>query len=107
LNEVRFTAIATGWPPQQVTGRCGDALRDALRELAAFPLTCGDLSCGACHIYVPRDLAAVPMGTAESELIDLADAPRRSGSRLACQVRITQFWEDAVVEIATPARRRP
>jgi ferredoxin len=106
VNHVRFTAVAEGWPAESAVAGCGTIARDALRGLAAFPVTCGDLSCGACHIYLPATLAEGDIGREENDLLDLADAPRRRGSRLACQVRIRDQWQGAVVEIATPARPR-
>jgi ferredoxin len=102
--QVSFTVTAAGWPAEMAVGRCGTVARDVLSTLAAFPVTCGDLSCGACHIYLSHELMGGEIGAEESELLDLADAPRRGGSRLACQVRLSEAWRGAAIEIATPAR---
>jgi ferredoxin len=105
LIEISFTVTAAGWAPAVAVGRCEAVARDALSGLPAFPVTCGDLSCGACHIYLPHELIEGAIGAEENELLNFTDAPRRSGSRLACQVHVSESWRGATVEIATPARR--
>ncbi|GAA2592821.1 2Fe-2S iron-sulfur cluster-binding protein [Dactylosporangium fulvum] len=62
----------------------------------------GDAVCGTCHVFIsgiePQQLDA--MSEAEDELLDNAAAPRRSDSRLACQLTVPAAPGPIVVTIA-------
>jgi ferredoxin, 2Fe-2S len=61
----------------------------------------GNLSCATCHVWVraefvaavgePRDL--------EDDLLDLAVDERRAGSRLGCQVALTEDLDGLTVDV--------
>lgn len=50
----------------------------------------GCLSCATCHVYVSDDWLE-RIGAAhgsESDMLDVVEAPRQSGSRLSCQIPV-------------------
>ena len=58
----------------------------------------GSMSCGTCHIWVEdawRDRTGHPSRT-EAEIIELSDN-FRDGSRLACQIKVTDALDGLVV----------
>jgi len=62
---------------------------------------CGGASiCCTCHCYVDPDwLARVPApGVTEREMLDFVWEPRY-GSRLACQIRVTEALDGLAVEV--------
>jgi 2Fe-2S ferredoxin len=61
----------------------------------------GALSCGTCHVYLTAPAAAVlPLPSeAESNMLAVVAAERRSNSRLACQIAITPDLSGSFVEI--------
>lgn len=64
----------------------------------------GNLSCATCHVYVDPawvDRAgAVAPGSMEDELLDEASADRIDGSRLSCQIEVTELLDGLVVHVA-------
>lgn len=61
----------------------------------------GSCSCATCHVVLaPEDLARLPaMGDTEGEMLDFAAGPRTAGSRLGCQVIVTQELSGLRVEV--------
>ena len=66
--------------------------------------TCGGMAlCATCHVQVLAGLDALPSAQdAELDMLDtLPDAD--SDSRLACQIRVDETLEGAIVKIKSPA----
>jgi 2Fe-2S ferredoxin len=61
----------------------------------------GALSCGTCHVYLTTPATAVLPAPSEAEtsMLEVVAAERRSGSRLACQIAITPNLCGLLVEI--------
>jgi 2Fe-2S ferredoxin len=61
----------------------------------------GALSCGTCHVYLtaPTTAALLAPSEAESSMLEVVAAERRSDSRLACQIAITPDLSGLFVEI--------
>jgi len=77
-----------------------EAIRNAgIDELLA--LCGGCCSCATCHVYVddPRDNKLTPMTEDESDLLDCSDH-RQSGSRLSCQLTLTDDLDGLRVTVA-------
>ena len=86
-ESVMETAVKNGVPG--IIGECG-----------------GFLSCASCHVYV-TDEWIDRVGRAEDVddetehvILDDAAAGRRSGSRLSCQVKVTDELDGLVVHVA-------
>ncbi|WP_236792080.1 2Fe-2S iron-sulfur cluster-binding protein [Amycolatopsis sp. GM8] len=76
------TAVRHGVPG--IVGECG-----------------GNASCATCHVYVRDDLLARlgEPGDLEEDLLDLAVTERRTGSRLSCQIELTEELDGLTVDI--------
>jgi 2Fe-2S ferredoxin len=61
----------------------------------------GNASCATCHVWVAEEfLPRLPaVGDMEEDLLDLAVSERREGSRLSCQVPLTDELDGLAVEI--------
>jgi ferredoxin, 2Fe-2S len=61
----------------------------------------GNCSCATCHVYVAEEyLPAVgEPGDMEEDLLDMAVSERRPGSRLACQIRVTEELDGLTVAV--------
>jgi ferredoxin, 2Fe-2S len=61
----------------------------------------GNVSCGTCHVWVAEDYVALVGGPGdlEEDLLDMAVSDRRAGSRLSCQVVMTDDLDGLTVEI--------
>lgn len=61
----------------------------------------GSCMCATCHVYVEEQfLDLLPeMQEEEDEMLEAANAPRQSNSRLGCQVRVTKSMDGLVVRI--------
>ena len=61
----------------------------------------GNCSCATCHVWVSEDFVPVvgEPGDMEEDLLDLAVTERRAGSRLSCQIPVTEDLDGLTVEI--------
>ncbi|MCW1097451.1 MULTISPECIES: 2Fe-2S iron-sulfur cluster-binding protein [Streptomyces] len=61
----------------------------------------GNQSCATCHVWVRDGYTerVGPPGDMEDDLLDLAVADRRAGSRLACQIPVTPELDGLTVDI--------
>jgi ferredoxin, 2Fe-2S len=61
----------------------------------------GNASCGTCHVWVTEDYvdAVGEPNDTEEDMLDLAVSDRRPGSRLSCQIRVTEDLDGLTVEI--------
>ncbi len=61
----------------------------------------GSMSCGTCHVYLDQEtyerLGTPP--TAENDLLDFVNAPRRPTSRLSCQIKVDEHLDGAVISV--------
>ncbi|MHC9293379.1 2Fe-2S iron-sulfur cluster-binding protein [Mycobacterium sp. LTG2003] len=61
----------------------------------------GNCSCATCHVYVDDEFVTA-VGTAgdmEDDLLDLGVADRRVGSRLSCQIQLTEDLDGLTVRV--------
>jgi ferredoxin, 2Fe-2S len=63
----------------------------------------GNASCATCHVYVRDEYLPLvgPPTDLEDDLLDLAVTRRERGSRLSCQVRITEAHDGLTVDLPT------
>lgn len=61
----------------------------------------GSCMCATCHIYVDEQfLDLLPeMEEEENEMLEAANAPRQSNSRLGCQVRVSKAMDGIIVRV--------
>jgi len=89
---------------QSVEARAGDsAMATAMRHgVAGIVAECGGgAMCATCHVYVDDDwIARVgAVGTDEDELLEGVAADRLPGSRLSCQIEITDALDGLVLRL--------
>jgi 2Fe-2S ferredoxin len=61
----------------------------------------GTLACATCHVYVsdgPRE-ALPAVSDDEAEMLDFTASPREPGSRLSCQLEMTDELDGLVVRL--------
>ena len=64
--------------------------------------TCnGSLTCGTCHVFIPETVFSLlpEMDELEEDLVDFAPFERQSGSRLSCQLTITEAMEGLKISV--------
>lgn len=61
----------------------------------------GNTSCATCHVYVRDDCLSLvgEPNDLEDDLLDLAVTERRTGSRLSCQIELTDELDGLTVQI--------
>ena len=81
-DSVMATAVRSGVPG--IIAECG-----------------GNSSCATCHVWVRDEFVPLvgPPLDMEEDLLDMAVSERRPGSRLSCQIRITDALDGLTVEI--------
>jgi 2Fe-2S ferredoxin len=82
-ESVMATAVKNGVPG--IIGECG-----------------GNASCATCHVWVRDEFVALvgePNDT-EEDLLEMGVSDRREGSRLSCQIRMSDDLDGLTVDIA-------
>lgn len=61
----------------------------------------GNAMCATCHVYVSPDLLdiAPAMADDEDEMLEFVVGERRDGSRLSCQITVTEDMNGTVIEL--------
>ncbi|WP_192180139.1 2Fe-2S iron-sulfur cluster-binding protein [Mesorhizobium amorphae] len=61
----------------------------------------GSAACATCHVVLPEEilLALEPISEHENDMLDFAEAPRESGSRLSCQIKVSDALDNISVRI--------
>jgi len=70
--------------------------------LQGMAADCGGLlTCATCHVYVSEPWRAqLPAPGADEEgMLDFVAAPRQPGSRLSCQITLTEALDGLTVEL--------
>jgi 2Fe-2S ferredoxin len=81
-DSVMATAVRNGVPG--IVGECG-----------------GNCSCATCHVWVRADYQSLVGGPGdlEEDLLDMAVEERREGSRLSCQIAMSEELDGLVVDV--------
>ena len=86
-----------------VPARSGQKLMETLRELDyGISAICGGMcSCATCHVYIDGDWAAkIPTAMSDERELIAELAHHKSGSRLSCQIEMTDALDGLRVTIA-------
>jgi len=59
----------------------------------------GNCQCATCHVYVEEKFSSVlpPMAEDENAMLETTASPRKSNSRLSCQLHVKPEFEGLVV----------
>jgi len=91
---------------QTVDAKSGESLMETLSALGLVEGTCGGAaSCGTCHVYFADKSIAGEQTEDEGYMLEgLEDFVEiRDGSRLSCQLKVTDAHEGLKIEIAPEA----
>ena len=81
-------------------------MMEALQDAGLVDGTCGGVaSCGTCHVYFADKKAAGEQTEDEGFMLEgLADFVEiKEGSRLSCQIKVTEAHDGIKIEIAPEA----
>lgn len=59
----------------------------------------GGCACATCHVYVASSDGLPPISDMEGDMLECTAAERREGSRLSCQLKMTEALDGLVVEV--------
>lgn len=101
---MKIIFISPDGAQREVQGSVGSSAMRAARSnnVAGIEAECaGSLSCGTCHVYVSQESACkLPAPSEqEAEMLDFVAAERRLGSRLSCQIVLTDELDGLMLEI--------
>lgn len=89
-----------------IDAKLGTALMESLNAAGLVEGTCGGAaSCGTCHIYFKDETIAGERTEDEGYMLEGLEefVDIRKGSRLSCQVKITNSHDGIEIEIAPEA----
>lgn len=94
---------------QGVSAKVGATLMEAATEAGVPGIVAecgGSMACATCHVYVdPAWIGLVPPPAAgEAGMLDFVEGGRRDGSRLSCQITVTDALEG--FQATVPAGQR-
>ena len=100
----KVTYVASDGSPTTIDAGVGESVMTTAVQngVAGIVGECGgNRSCATCHVWVREDFVALvgPPGDLEDDLLDLAVSERRPGSRLGCQIRLTQELDGLTVDV--------
>ena len=61
----------------------------------------GGCACATCHVYVGESYLdkITPVSDVEADMLECVASDRKTNSRLACQIKVTEGLEGLVIEI--------
>ncbi len=94
-----------GASPRTIQGRIGRSLMQAALDAAidSIAADCGGcLNCATCHVIVAPDWLPrlAPPSADEDAMLEMTAHPRQAGSRLSCQIKLTQELDGFRVQVA-------
>ena len=89
---------------QSVPGKVGQSVMQAAVNagLDGIAADCGGLlTCATCHVYVAEPWVAQlsPASGDEIGMLEFTASPRQAGSRLSCQITMTDALDGLMVEL--------
>lgn len=100
----KITYIEHNGTKHQVDVPVGSTVMEGARNNAipGIEADCGGAcACSTCHVYVAPDwVGKLPQADdMEVDMLDFAFQPDREGSRLTCQIRVTEALEGLMVQM--------
>lgn len=101
---VRITFVQPDGTRHEVEAEPGNTIMQTAldRNVDGITAECnGSAACATCHAYFDeaRLDALDPMQEHENDMLDFAASERRSGSRLSCQIKVTEALDGIVVTL--------
>jgi 2Fe-2S ferredoxin len=98
------TFIAADGAETKVEARVGTSVMEAARDAGLDDIIAecgGAMACATCHVYVEPDWRA-QVGAAsagEADMLDFAASETNEGSRLSCQIALSDALDGLVVRL--------
>lgn len=101
---VSITFIEQGGEEHKVEGAVGQTLMEVAKRnnIPGIPADCGGAcACATCHVWVTEDwVSRLPeISEEEDTMIEFGVEEREQGSRLSCQIPVTDELEGIVLRI--------
>ncbi|MGH1368897.1 MAG: 2Fe-2S iron-sulfur cluster-binding protein [Maritimibacter sp.] len=98
------TFIAADGTTTKVEAAVGTSVMEAARDagLDEIIAECGGaMACATCHVHVAPDWRAAvgAAGASEADMLDFAASPTDEGSRLSCQIALSEALDGLVVHL--------
>lgn len=89
---------------QTVSGQPGTSLMESLRNagIEGIVAECGgSMSCASCHVFVDAEWLPIAgeVSEMESDMLDCTATERQGGSRLSCQITLTDAMDGISVTV--------
>ncbi|MEI9430247.1 2Fe-2S iron-sulfur cluster-binding protein [Mesorhizobium sp. Cs1299R1N3] len=102
MPTIRF--LLAGGEELAVEARNGRSLMETALEhsVPGIVAECnGSAACATCHVVLPDQIMSAlgPISEHENDMLDFAEAPREAGSRLSCQIKISDVLDNVAVRI--------
>lgn len=96
--------ISSGGDQSVVDATAGDSLMIAATQNGVDGIVAecgGNASCATCHVWVRDEFVSLvgEPGEMEEDLLEMAVTERRPGSRLSCQIAVTEDLDGLTVDI--------
>lgn len=100
----KVTYVAVDGAQSVVDGQLGESVMSAATRNGVPGIIgeCGgNASCATCHVWVRDEFCekAGAIGELEEDLLDMGVSERRVGSRLACQITLTEDLDGLTVDV--------
>jgi len=102
VRTVDVTFVSPSGSSVTVAGRPGETIMQVavLQDVSGILAECGGaLACATCHVFVDGNCFSAPTPM-EAEMLEATAVPRRSDSRLACQLILTSDMK--TVQVGLP-----
>lgn len=104
MRSIQIRFIHTDQSEQTITATTGQSLMKAAVDanVRGIEADCGGvLTCATCHVMIDSPWAeSLPAPVAdETDMLDFAASPVEAGSRLSCQVQLTDELDGLVVRL--------
>ena len=91
-------------PPTQIDAPLGATARDVAlaHGVDGIVAECGgNCQCATCHVYVEEKFLPLlkPMAEDEDAMLETTASPRKSNSRLSCQIKLTEELDGLILRL--------
>ena len=99
-----ITFVQSNGAKQRVEARKGRTLMEVALEnsVPGIIAECnGSAACATCHVILPEDVKSTlgPISAHENDMLDFAAAPREPGSRLSCQIAVSDELDSVSIRV--------
>jgi ferredoxin, 2Fe-2S len=99
-----ITFVQPDGAEQRVEARNGRTLMEVALEKSVPGIIAecnGSAACATCHVILPEDIKSTlgPVSEHENDMLDFANTPREPGSRLSCQITVSDALDNVAIRV--------